>query len=237
MNSGTAHKSLDEYLRPTFYIDSDSSEVASFARKTSGDASTILEKGVRLYYAVRDGIRYNPYAMRFEKESYRASYVLAQGNGFCVQKAVLLAAVCRAEGVPCRLRFANVRNHLVTERLKELMKTDLFIFHGLTEMFLNGAWVKATPAFNLGLCEKFGVLPLEFDGVNDSIFHPFDRAGRQHMEYVADHGHFADFPYDRLMEETRKYYPHFFEYFNKPGSIPTGNFEKEAAAENRETGK
>ena len=202
-----------------------------FASGVCANETTPRGKGVALYYAVRDGISYNPYAMRPEKESYRASYVLARGNGFCVQKAILLAAACRAAGVPCRLRFANVRNHLVTQKLKELMKTDLFVFHGLVDMHLEGKWVKATPAFDLALCEKFGVLPLEFDGTEDSVFHPYDRQGRRHMEYVHDHGPFDDFPYEKLMEESKKHYPHFVDFFKNPDNYPSGNFAWEAEEE------
>lgn len=224
---------MEEYLLPTFYLDYGHPDVASYAETTAGAGGTLTEKAVLLYYAVRDGIRYDPYSMRFEKETYRASYVLSRKKGFCVQKAILLTAVCRAAGVPCRLRFADVRNHLVTRRLREVMKTDLFVFHGLVEMYLEGKWVKSTPAFDLALCEKFGVLPLEFDGTGDSIFHPYDRQGRRHMEYVSDHGHFADFPYDLLMEETKKHYPHFFEFFKNPDSLAASDFSKEAGEEKR----
>ena len=29
------------------------------------------------------------------------------------------------------------------------MGTDLFVYHGYAELFLDGKWVKATPAFNV----------------------------------------------------------------------------------------
>jgi transglutaminase-like putative cysteine protease len=156
--------------------------------------------------------------------------VLDRGNGWCVQKAILLTAAARAAGIHARLRFANVVNHLVTERLKEIMKTNLFVFHGLVDLYLEGKWVKATPAFNLSLCEKFGVLPLEFDGRNDSIFHPFDRAGRRHMEYVHDYGPYDDFPFEKMMEESKKYYQHFFDAESVP-DVSGADFSAEAAAE------
>lgn len=222
---------MNPLLSPTYFITSGSPAIGDFSRSATGEAQSDLEKAVKLYYAVRDNIIYNPYSFSLDKDSFRADVVLAKGNGWCVQKAILLAAAGRAAGIPTRLRFVNVVNHLVTERLKELMKTDLFVFHGLTEFYLEGRWVKATPAFNLSLCEKFGVLPLEFDGKNDSIFHPFDKSGRQHMEYVHDYGPFDDLPFELMLLEARKYYPHLFsgELPELPAAPDT--FEAEAAKE------
>ena len=216
------------YLRPTWFIDSDSPTVAEFAQSTVGDASTDVEKGVRLYYAVRDFVRYNPYAIVPDPNAFRASSVLAARVGFCIQKAILLAAVTRAVAIPSRLGFADVRNHLTTARLRELMGTDVFTFHGYTESYLNGKWVKATPAFNRSLCERFKVRPLEFDGTRDSIFHPFDAEGRRHMEYLRDHGYFADFPLERMEAAFREFYPHLFQ---KGVFWARGDFEQEASQE------
>ena len=135
--------------------------------------------------------------------------VLRRERDFCIPKAVLLAALARARGIPARLGFADVRNHLATPRLLQAMGTDLFIYHGYTELHLEGKWVKATPAFNLGLCEKAGVKPLEFDGRSDSVFHQYDRSGRRHMEYVRDHGSYADLPYAEILAAMREAAPLF----------------------------
>ena len=108
------------------------------------------------------------------------------------------------------------------------MGTDLFVYHGYTEMYLNEKWVKATPAFNLSLCTRFNVKPLEFDGTEDSIFHEFNAFGQKHMEYVRDHGHFADLPFEELFTAYRKIYPKFFENI---GGIKTDDFAAEVAAE------
>jgi transglutaminase-like putative cysteine protease len=222
---------LSQYLRPTFYIDSDASEVTAFAREAAGDMGTSLEKGIALFYAVRDKIRYDPYRIDLEKkEAFKASVIIGKGYGYCVAKAIVLVAVARASGIPSRLGFADVRNHLSTERLRQLMKTDTFIFHGYTELFLDDRWVKATPTFNLSLCDKFGVSPLNFDGRNDSLFHPYDREGKRHMEYVRDHGHFADVPYERIVAYFRECYPAFFQHHD---SVAAHDFEKEARAEKK----
>ncbi len=194
------------YLQPAQYIDSAHPAVVAFARQHARGAVD-RERAVSLYYAVRDGIRYNPFLDFSRDEAYRASSVLALGEGFCVGKAALLAACARAVGVPARVGFADVKNHLTTPRLRELMGSDLFIYHGYTELLLEGRWVKATPAFNLVLCERFKVKPLEFDGREDSIFHPFDTDGRRHMEYVHDRGTFADVPAEQIKRDFKDYYP------------------------------
>lgn len=227
MKTKYSEKEWQPYLQPTPFIDSDHPDVLLFSRSTCGSADTDLDRGIKLYYRIRDMIRYNPYRIGFDPGRYKASWLLREKTGFCIQKAILLAAAARAAGIPSRLGFADVRNHLATERLKTLMKTDEFIFHGYTELYLAGKWVKATPAFNLTLCEKFGVKPLEFDGRSDSIFHPFDRAGNKHMEYIRDHGQFADLPLDKMIRAFSDGYPHLF-HNGGPGWAAEGDFEREA---------
>ena len=189
----------EKYLKPTEFIDSDSPEVRAFAQEAIGGVTAPREKAIRLFYAVRDGIYYDPYRIEASRSAFKASTILRQGYGYCVTKAVVLAAVLRAEGIPCKLHFADVRNHLSTERLKKMMQTDTFYYHGYNDIWLDGRWIKVTPTFNLSLCKKFRVKPLDFDGINDAIFHTCDLEGRRHMEYVTDHGSFADLPYDEII--------------------------------------
>ena len=216
------------YLRPTAFIDSDTPAVAAYAREAAGTDGDALTRAVRLYYAIRDDIRYDPYDITCTPEGFRGGRCLETGKGFCITKAALLAACGRAIGIPSRVGYGDVRNHLATPKLIELMGSDLFIFHGFTELYLDGAWVKATPAFNLSLCTKFGVKPLEFDGRTDSLFHPFDAAGRKHMEYVRQRGSYADVPFDEIMAAFRATYPRAMEIGFKPSDA---DFAREAQAE------
>jgi transglutaminase-like putative cysteine protease len=194
------------YLQATHYIDHDHPDIVRHAEAAVEGATSDIDRAARLFYAVRDGIRYNPYTFTFDPEAYRASVICHTTTNFCIPKAILLAADARALGIPARLGFADVRNHLTTERLRALMKTDLFVFHGFTELFLAGRWVKATPAFDLTLCKRFSVRPLEFDGTTDALFHEFTRDGRQHMQYVRDRGTFADFPLEEMTVAVREVY-------------------------------
>jgi len=197
----------DQYLGPTPIIDFDSPAVAAFAAEKAGAEDGPLRQAVNLYYAVRDEIYYDPYRIDLSVKGLRASTTLEQKRGWCVSKAVLLAACCRYKKIPARLGFADVKNHLSTERLRQAMKTDVFYWHGYTEILLDGQWRKATPAFNIGLCEKFHLKPLAFDGKSDSIYHPFDLEGNRHMEYIRFRGHFADVPSDEIAETFRREYP------------------------------
>lgn len=197
---------MNAFLRPGRYIDSDHPAVVAFS-KTNSSGRTERERAVALYYAVRDAIRYNPFLDFSKDETFRASHCITAGEGFCIGKAALLAACARAEGIPARVGFADVKNHLTTPALLERMGTDLFIYHGYAELLLEDRWVKATPAFNLELCRRFRVKPLEFDGREDSIFHPFDEQDRRHMEYLRDRGSHADVPVEEIMLAFREAYP------------------------------
>ncbi len=200
---------MKDFLAPGRYIDSDHPAVAAFARQHARGArgASDLERAVSLYYAVRDGIRYNPFLDFSQDTAFQGSVCLQTGEGFCIGKAALYAACARAAGIPARVGFADVKNHLTTPRLAERMGSDLFVYHGFTELWLEGKWVKATPAFNLELCRKFRVKPLEFDGRNDSIFHPFDADERRHMEYLRERGSFADVPVAEIQRAFRETYP------------------------------
>ena len=197
---------MKEFLAPRRYIDSDHPAVVSFSKKHAIGIDH-LARAVSLYYAVRDGIRYNPFLDFSKEETFRASHCIAAGEGFCIGKAALLAACARAGGIPARVGFADVKNHLTTPALRERMGTDLFVYHGYAELMIEGRWVKATPAFNVELCRRFRVKPLEFDGREDSIFHPFDEEDRRHMEYLRDRGSHADVPVAEIMRVFREVYP------------------------------
>ena len=195
------------------FVDAEHPDVVAFAARATAGARSDREKAVALFYAVRDGIRYDPYAISADPETYRASAVLRAGAAYCIPKAVLLCAAARAAGLTARLGFADVRNHLNSEKLRERMGgSDLFIWHGYVEFLLDG-WVKVTPAFNIELCERFGVLPLDFDGQHDALFHPYTADGRAHMEYVRERGTFDELPFDEIMEE---FLPFFAQMFGRP---------------------
>ena len=194
------------YLTPTSIIDSDHQAIRDYAMKIISGSQDPVEMATKLYLAVRDDIRYDPYSPFYLPDHYRASYVLKRGRSFCVPKASLLSALARACGIPSRVGLADVRNHLTTKQLIDFMGTDLFVCHGFAELRLEGKWVKATPAFNKELCEKHHVPPLEFNGHEDSLFQPYNLQNQKFMEYVAFRGIYPDIPVDHIVEAWKEAY-------------------------------
>lgn len=195
--------------------------IEEYARRKARGVSQ-LEQAVSLFYAVRDDFRYDPYRIDLSPRGMDPQRVLESGYGWCVPKAALLSACCRALGIPARLGFADVRNHLNTPKMLQVMRTDVIVWHGFSEIFLQDRWVKATPAFNRDLCLKFGLTPLDFNGLDDSVFHEYD-GGRQHMDYLRWHGSFDEIPMDRMMASYRETYPHW------NLQALTGDFERDVS--------
>ena len=220
------------YLVPTAIIDSDHKSIRDYAIKTIDGSTDPIKIAVKLYLAVRDGILYDPYSPFYLPEHYRASYVLERGRSFCIPKASLLCALGRACGIPSRVGFADVRNHLATKQLIEFMGSNFFVYHGFAELYLEGKWVKATPAFNSDLCKRHHVPPLEFNGREDSLFQAYNLQNQRFMEYVALHGVYADVPVDQIVSAWEEAYGrnrvrNWIERFKERGDRSLSDFEKE----------
>lgn len=194
------------FTEPSETITCNTAKVRRFAYAHAGQFHDPRQQAVALYYAVRDGILYDPYTISVSIEKLRPDHTLDLGRGWCVAKAIVLAAACRALNIPARLGFADVRNHLSTARMRALMQTDIFYWHGYADIHLDGQWIKATPAFNIELCERFQLKPLEFDGCHDAIFHTFDLQGKRHMEYVHYRGEFKDVPIEQMNATFQREY-------------------------------
>jgi transglutaminase-like putative cysteine protease len=210
MTTEVAHSDL---LSATEFLDYESPVVREFVNKAlHGDSGSLSDIGraVALYYAVRDSIHYEVYGMDMSRAGFRASVIIERGMGFCVHKSIVYAAAVRAVGIPSRILYGDVRNHLASERLQHLIGGDVFRFHSLTSVFLDGQWVKATPVFNRMLCQLYKIAPLDFDGRTDSLYHPYDEKGRKHMEFLRVRGEFADFPYDMVVNGIRRAHPKLF---------------------------
>jgi len=195
----------EKYLKQTYFIDTDSELIFDIAYELTRDITDPIEKAKSIFYWTRDKIPYDPYSLSFMKKSYKASNIIRKGGAWCVPKAVVLATLARAVKIPSRLHFADIRNYQITQKLKNKMGTELFIFHGYTELYLN-KWVKATPAFNIELCEKFSHKPVEFDGINDAMLPKTTLDGQKHIEYITDRGIFADLPLKHIFDVFMEVY-------------------------------
>jgi hypothetical protein len=197
---------LQQYIQNDAYFNQKHSEINNWLKNVKGhDERT---KAVSIYYLVRDGIKYDPFTLLDGAKSLSSDYCLDNKAAFCIPKASLQIALSRAINIPARLGLADVRNHLSTPKLDKLLKNDVFTMHAYVEQFIEGKWVKSTPAFNKELCDLVNIKPLEFDGVNHSLFHQFTADGKKHMEYLKDHGQFEAMPTALINKSSDHYYPH-----------------------------
>jgi transglutaminase-like putative cysteine protease len=214
----TQDKDMNQYLIATKYFDYLHPAVDDLFQQLT--ARTPKDKAVEIYYIVRDNYLYNPYCFVDGFDSFKASYCLKNGEGYCIPKTSLMIALCRKAGIPARLGLADVVNHLATPKLLALLGTEIFSMHGYAELYINGQWVKATPAFNQSLCEKMQTLPLEFNGEEDSVFQSLTGEGEKHMEYLVDWGTFAELPLEFIMMNLEKHYPHLMHKMSNEDIAP-----------------
>jgi len=198
---------FDNYLKPTAFIESDHKDVIEFANKNIKNTDDPKSKAIKLFYAVRDQIVYDPYTFNLKPDRIKASHVISVKKGFCVPKAVLMTSVYRAVGIPARLGFANLVNHIMGDELKSILESNILAYHGYTEIYLNDNWLRITPTFNVELCKHLNVSPVEFDGESHAIFPSVDKDGNQFMEYIKYHGTFDDVPLTKIVESMKIHYP------------------------------
>jgi transglutaminase-like putative cysteine protease len=216
------------YLQSGDFVNSDNAEVMAFTHETIDGIHGDVERILKLFYRIRDEVIYDPYVPMGKRSSYTASDCLKERRGWCVPKVALLVATARVSGIPARCGYADVRNHLATQKLLEATGSDIFCWHSYADLFLEGRWVKATPAFNKSMCEKFGLKPLDFDGYNDSLFHEYDQSGNRHMEYLNDRGTYFDVPFDEIVATFREQYNGFG---GRMSEGIAGNFQSEIGAD------
>ena len=198
----------EDYLAPTPFLDFEHPVVAAFTAEATAGLQDPVDQAVALFYAARDRIRYDAFRIDFNPKAFRASTVIEEGAAFCIPKAVLLAATARAVGIPASIGLSDVINHFTTPKLQEKMgDCDVFIHHGYATLYLEGRWVKAAPAFNKEMCDRFGVGATEFDGRSHAILQEYDADRNLRMEYLKDHGYWSDLPLDRIRDEFAAYYP------------------------------
>ncbi len=194
----TMSEDLSVYLRATSTIDADHEAIREKASELCAPCPADPERARALFLFVRDQIHYNVYMISTFLEDFRASTILERGVGYCVQKAVLLAALGRAVGIPSRLVFAKIRNHRAPAELRSQTGIDVLPSHGYMQFFIKDRWVNATPAFDRSLCERIGVPVCDFDGYHDAILADRDLTGKPYIEYVEKYEPQADLPFEWL---------------------------------------
>ncbi len=214
---------MNQYLQATYFFDYENDKIQNLIQELKDSKYSDREKAVACYLKIRDGWRYNAYNIYLNKDKWRASDIAERKEAHCIDKSVLLIACLRGLGIPARIQLAKVKNHIAVETLVEKLGTNELSPHGMVNIFLDGKWLKASPAFNAALCERCNVAPLDFDGVQDSIFQEYNRDGQEFMEYLEDYGHFADVPYEFILNNFKTHYPEFSRYLESHNSWNGGD--------------
>ena len=195
---------MDDYLKTTASIQDDHPRIRTLAAELTSGLESAREKVLGLFAFVRDEIPYNVFMISMHEDDFRASFVLESGKGYCVQKAVLLCALSRAVGIPCRLALTEIRNHRIPAKLFERLGRNVFPGHAYNQFHLDGRWISAAATFDAKLCARVGVPTVDFDGTKDAILPATALDGSPYIEYLEDFGYFADLPLDFITERTSK---------------------------------
>ena len=195
---------MEVYLQATPTIETDHKKIRDAARIVTRGCSNNEEKAVKLFYFVRDNIKYNVYMISVFIDDFKASRILEWGKGYCVQKAVLLAALGRAAGIPSRLAFAKIKNYKVPERVHEVLGTTIFPRHGYNQFFLNGRWISATASFDRATCVKNRLPTVEFNGREDALLPEKTLLGEPYIEYLKKFAPNEDLPFDWIIRKVSR---------------------------------
>lgn len=205
---------LEPYLHPTEFFDFDVESVKNKAIELTKNLKTNKEKAKALFYYVRDEFKYNmmTYIPKI-RENFKASITLQRGDGFCVSKSILLSTLARAVGIPARIHLVDLINHKISQKVIDLMGTNVMHYHGYSEFLLEGKWVKLTPSFDPATAVKGGFIPMvEFDGEHDAVFPEYDNEGNRFGEYLEDRGVHADLPLEDIDKVFKDKYP-FYKFY------------------------
>ena len=184
-------------LEPTGFIDSDSAPVAVMAHRVQGDGQP-ARQAARLFEHVRDEIQYE-FRAKLTQDEYRASRVLDDGKGFCVQKAILLCALLRAARIPSAIVLCDLKDYTLPTRIVEAMGTDTMFHHGLNAIYLDGRWRLADVSLSPDVVERKRYRRVDFNGEDDALFPKTTLDGLPHAEVIRFHGMYVDLPFNQMM--------------------------------------
>lgn len=212
---------MKTYIEETYHFDYSNENIQKILKDLkAGEQLSDKDFAIKAYLFVRDHWQYYPYRISLINEDWKASEIITHKEGHCIDKVIILVSILRAANIPARLGLAKVKNHIAVDQIVKKLGSDVLVPHGYIEIFLNGKWLKATPAFNKELCQILKVNALEFDGENDSIFQEFDKSGNHSfMEYLEDYGTFNEVPLSFMFELIKKHYPKINEKDIKLGVV------------------
>jgi transglutaminase-like putative cysteine protease len=200
MSQTAAYPRPEEALGATDVIEAEAPAIRELANRIAGPAEG-TEAACLLFEWVRDEIRYDMAPDVEGREDWCATGTLERGQGFCQQKAVLLASVLRARGIPAGVVLQDLLDHKIPPAYVELIGSQRLELHGLTCAFLDGRWVRLDPTLPRAFVEKKRYRLVEFDGENDAVLALTDLDGRPHFEVLEELGTWPDLP-DEVVEKV-----------------------------------
>ena len=122
-------KIKEEFLKSSYFLDSGNEKVRAQAAQIVGDESDPWHKAQRIEKWVHEHMKGNA-----EVNFAPASQVLHDLQGDCRQHAMLMAALCRAAGVPARTAVGLVY-------ADDARRGPVLAFHMWTEVWIKGQWL------------------------------------------------------------------------------------------------
>jgi len=187
-------------LRPSYTIDWDVPNIREKAAQLTAPYRKDRDKVLRLFEFVRDEIPYNFAPEVRDRRDFRASHTLEVGSGFCMQKAALLAALCRASGIPARIGFQDIVDYKIVGPFLEMNGTNEIRHHGMNAIYLDGRWVRADATLDRELVERKKYRLVEFDGRHDAVLPATDALGKPHFVISKQTGFYNTTPWFAMKE-------------------------------------
>ena len=129
-------------MKPSRFVESDDRKVAALANKAVGKTTDVAKAARKLEAFVARYVRSKNLSVGYAT----AAEVARSRQGDCTEHAVLLAAMCRAKGIPAQVVFG------LTHVDRFLGKRNVFGGHAWVRAYIGGKWVHldATMGYDAG---------------------------------------------------------------------------------------
>jgi len=198
---------LKRYLAATQLIDCSHLEIVKKKNELTQVTDTPEEKARKLFYFIRDEIRYVFHADR-DEHFYHASAILEKGRGFCTQKSILFCALARACNIPAGIHFYDIDDYTLPKNFVALLRTKRLYRHGIVSPYLNGKWNKYDATLDIKLVNRNNLIPVEFFPDRDCFMRDKTQSGDKHIEYVKNYGLVSDVSFNEIRSWFKMYYGH-----------------------------
>jgi transglutaminase-like putative cysteine protease len=187
---------MREFLSAARFVESEHPAIVARVRELDLLRLPLRERAARLFDHVRNDVRYE-FMAKFTPDDYLASRILEANQGFCVQKAVLLAALGRAAEIPTAIVLCDMRDHALPEKVIRAIGTNVMYHHGLNAFHIDGAWLTVDASLDPKFLDKKRYPHTAFHGTADALLAATTTDGARAAEYVTFHGRYADLPFEQ----------------------------------------